>query len=114
MQVGWVWLDVYDCWGYFDPNGAGHDGWISAGSDWYYTIAGRCCTNMVITLRHSGTDETVRYLLDSEGVMRRNTWSLRSGGYWYYFGEDGAAYTNGTYRIGGEDFYFDEEGKCYR
>ena len=47
---------------------------------------------------------------DPNGYVVINDWEI-IGTVWYYFGEYGNMYADGTYEIDGEYYTFDEDGK---
>lgn len=62
---------------------------------------------------------SVYYYADENGKLVKNKWVTLSaevdsgkGEWWYYFGEDGKAFTDGSYVINGKTYRFDKEGKC--
>lgn len=54
-------------------------------------------------------DDTL-YCFDAVGRMVTNKWYTDIEGQTYYFGEDGVAYIDGTYKINGDWYLFDEWG----
>ena len=110
-------------WQYIDSDGnAVADEWKKSGDYWFYLSGdGNMARNQIVEY-----DEDY-YYVDEQGAMVTNTWKVVEKDdadgtdaeyYWYYFGSDGKAYTNGSSKItaskiktiNGLKYTFDSEG----
>lgn len=67
MITGWYNYDptsTYGSWVYCDANGAGHDGWLSDGGNWYYLADGRLRTNGIYV---TGETPSTKDFTDANG-----------------------------------------------
>ena len=128
---GWTQLKELDNeWCYINGDGSLRTGWISDGGKWYYIghatsgysgvgagsagvgILGATLRPQEVTMMRDKTLCNIdgkRYAFNADGSMR--TGWIQEGDYWYYYGADGALYTNGTYTIGGTSYTFDMYGR---
>ncbi len=110
--------------------------WTSLGGYWYYVQDGDFCYHGIYTIggKQYGFDENYRMYYDAlieiydssierniyyyaqggaaDGALAKEKWIATDNG-WYYFGEDGKAYTEGVYEIGGKLYGFAYEGIMY-
>ena len=75
---------------------------------------GELIRNQVIDLHDEELDKWVYYHALADGTVVTNKWEqtyLEDGDEeWFYYGADGARYTNGVYKIGSNYYYFDGYG----
>ena len=103
---------------YCDTNGVAHkmpnNQWYKSDDGaWYYVQDGKLlkdCTAQIdgkwYHFEYYGELKTGGLNTDASGALRINSW-VYDGTYWYYYGEDGTAYTYGVYEISGAQYYFD-------
>ena len=103
---------------YCDTNGVAHkmpnNQWYKSDDGaWYYVQDGKLlkdCTAQIdgkwYHFEYYGELKTDGLNTDASGALRINSW-VYDGTYWYYYGEDGTAYTYGVYEISGAQYYFD-------
>ncbi len=125
MAAGWD--NSTGVWRYLNSDGTEvTDAWKSANGNWFYLDSnGEMATNQLI--EDNSNSKTRYYYVDQYGAMVKNTWkavamednndNLDAEYYWYYFGNDGKAYTSEApltsskiKTIDGKKYAFNEEG----
>ena len=103
---------------YCDTNGVAHkmpnNQWYKSDDGaWYYVQDGKLlkdCTAQIdgkwYHFEYYGKLQTGGLNTDASGALRINSW-VYDGTYWYYYNEQGEAYTYGAYEISGAKYYFD-------
>ena len=114
---------------FYHSNGAGAEGLKTIGGKQYYFENGKAvqgcffliegelyhaeanCVVAKVTKDGFYYHDANRYQISyvSGGKVVKNAWK-KIGGKYYYFDEDGLAYTAGTYEIGGKYYLFDHDG----
>ena len=128
MAAGWD--NSTGAWRYLNNDGTEVvDEWKSANGNWFYLDSdGVMATDKLIEDTSSNNGKTKYYYVDQYGAMVKNTWKavamdddatdLDAEYWWYYFGNDGKAYTtdsneltkNKLKTINGLKYAFNEEG----
>ena len=113
------WIQNENTWNYLESDGSlAKDTWKKSNDNWYYLNSeGKLAVETLIE------DGSKYYYVNSDGAMVKDCWVAvpaeedENVEYrWYYFGSNGAAYTqtgsNVSFKtIGGKKYDFDEEGK---
>lgn len=121
------WDNTTGNWQYLDKSGvAVTDDWKYSNGNWFYLDStGNLATNTLV--EDNSNSKTKYYYVDQYGAMVTNTWKaiakddnnsdLDAEYWWYYFGNDGAAYTtkdelntSDLKTINGFKYAFDDEG----
>lgn len=128
MAAGWD--NSTGAWRYLNNDGTEvTDEWKSANGNWFYLDDdGVMATDKLIEDTSSNNGKTKYYYVDQYGAMVKNTWKavamdddssdLDAEYWWYYFGNDGKAYTTDSDKltksklktINGLKYAFNEEG----
>ena len=128
MAAGWD--NSTGAWRYLNNDGTEVvDEWKSANGNWFYLDSdGVMATDKLIEDTSSNNGKTKYYYVDQYGAMVKNTWKavamdddatdLDAEYWWYYFGNDGKAYTTDSDKlskskiktINGLKYAFNEEG----
>lgn len=129
MAAGWD--NSTGVWRYLNNDGTEVvDEWKSANGNWFYLDSDGVMATDKLIEDESSTKGTKYYYVDQYGAMVKNTWKavamddddnsdLDAEYWWYYFGNDGKAYTinsgdkitkNKIKTINGLKYAFDEEG----
>ena len=129
MAAGWD--NSTGAWRYLNNDGTEVvDEWKSANGNWFYLDSDGVMATDKLIEDESSTKGTKYYYVDQYGAMVKNTWKavamddddstdLDAEYWWYYFGNDGKAYTiksedaitkNKLKTINGLKYAFDEEG----
>lgn len=128
MAAGWD--NSTGAWRYLNNDGTEVvDEWKSANGNWFYLDSdGVMATDKLIEDTSSNNGKTKYYYVDQYGAMVKNTWKavamdddatdLDAEYWWYYFGNDGKAYTTDSTKlsknklktINGLKYAFNEEG----
>lgn len=128
MAAGWD--NSTGAWRYLNNDGTEVvDEWKSANGNWFYLDSdGVMATDKLIEDTSSSNGKTKYYYVDQYGAMVKNTWKavamdddatdLDAEYWWYYFGNDGKAYTTDSDKltkskiktINGLKYAFNEEG----
>lgn len=128
MAAGWD--NSTGAWRYLNNDGTEVvDEWKSANGNWFYLDSdGVMATDKLIEDTSSSKGKTKYYYVDQYGAMVKNTWKavamdgdddeLDAEYWWYYFGNDGKAYTtdsteltkNKLKTINGLKYAFNEDG----
>lgn len=130
MAAGWD--NSTGAWRYLNNDGTEvTDEWKSANGNWFYLDSdGVMATDKLIEDDSAANGKTKYYYVDQYGAMVKNTWKavamddddnsdLDAEYWWYYFGNDGKAYTtergkdltkNQIKTINGLKYGFDDEG----
>ena len=128
MAAGWD--NSTGAWRYLNNDGtAVTDEWKSANGNWFYLDdEGVMATDKLIEDDSASSGKTKYYYVDQYGAMVKNTWKavamdddstdLDAEYWWYYFGNDGKAYTTDSDEltksklktINGLKYAFNEDG----
>ena len=128
MAAGWD--NSTGAWRYLNNDGTEVvDEWKSANGNWFYLDSdGVMATDKLIEDTSSSNGKTKYYYVDQYGAMVKNTWKavamdddatdLDAEYWWYYFGNDGKAYTTDSAKlsksklktINGLKYAFNDEG----
>lgn len=130
------WVQMLGEWFFVQGDGTLAEGWLLNGGSWYYmepymahdkliyaqdegktyvaNAKGICTAVQGTGLQTISYDDYWYYGTDrvylENGKAVTNTWK-QVGGFWYYFGEGGIAYSGDTYEIDGKLYLFDGYGK---
>ena len=87
---------------------------LIGGKLYLFGYNGELIRNQVIDFHDEELDKWVYYHALEDGTVVANKWEqtyLEDGNEeWFYYGADGARYTNGVYKIGSNYYYFDGYG----
>ena len=127
MAAGWD--NSTGAWRYLNNDGTEVvDEWKSANGNWFYLDSDGVMATDKLIEDESGSKGTKYYYVDQYGAMVKNTWKavamdddatdLDAEYWWYYFGNDGKAYTTDSDKlskskiktINGLKYAFNEEG----
>ena len=129
MAAGWD--NSTGAWRYLNNDGTEVvDEWKSANGNWFYLDSDGVMATDKLIEDESGSKGTKYYYVDQYGAMVKNTWKavamddddntdLDAEYWWYYFGNDGKAYTiaddaaiskSKVKTINGLKYAFDAEG----
>ena len=119
-----------DSWLYLGADGAAKTGWFQVGKTWYYGGEyGWIWMNSTLTDKDGKTyyfDKTgamatgwqqpwaewgydAWFYFKADGSRAEKEW-IKDGNTWYYLGEYGEMYADGTYTIDGKEYKFDKNG----
>ena len=95
-----------------------YNGWVQEDSGIYYYENGEKVTDKLLFWTNNSVNNAYGcFYLDNNGKMVTKAWKeLKNNDgkmVWYYFGENGVAYSGGTYNINGTNYYFTYESVLY-